>query len=282
LSPKFEKKIKNWLEKDPSWHQRLDNWMLYLWHNKVPRSFRFFGITHFLARFSLIASAPALAFFIYERISVAQATSATAALFLLFTFSSLLDQWSKSWRNSAELASVEAWVRIGDLITSVKSSATPAAKRDDTLVAALGVIEAYARQITKSPKGQISVSLALYSGSGSTKMSIRHRNPGNERPTGRNLKHLSRVHGHRACQEGPEPRVVADLKLFGKEGHFSPTQSKCNYRSIVIIPIKARTSENVKGFVSIDCVKPYAFHGTVAEQLIVTTEPLINHIEEQF
>jgi hypothetical protein len=279
---KFEIRIKNWLEKDPSFFERLDNLMFYYWYNKVPSSFRFFGLTHFLTKFSMIASAPALAFFVYKRIDATQATTAIVALFALFVVSSLLDQYSRNKSNAAELASVEAWVRIGDLITSVKSSATPEEKRDDTLIAALGVIEAYARQITKSPKGRVSVSLALYAGNGRTRMTIRHRNPGNERPTGRNLKHLERVHGHIACEAGPEPRVVSDLKSFGKEGFFSPTQSKCNYRSIIIIPITSRTTKQIKGFVSIDCVKPYAFHGAIAEQLIVTTEPLIDHIEEQF
>lgn len=281
-SNRFEKKVKDWLEKDPNFFDRLDNRMFYLWYNKVPTSFRFFGFTHFLAKFALVASTPILAHFVYNRITIVQAVTATALLFALFLLSSLLDELSKSKKNSAEQASVEAWVRIGDLITSVKSSATPAGTRDDTVIAALGVIEAYSRQITKSPKGHISVSLALYTGSSTSRMTIRHRNPGNERPTGRNLRNIERVHGHLACQAGPEPRVVSDLKSFGKLGYFSPTQSKCNYRSIVIIPIKSRTKDQIKGFVSIDCIRPFAFHGAIADKLIVMTEPLIDHIEEQF
>ncbi|MFW2545515.1 hypothetical protein ACN2XU_23040 [Primorskyibacter sp. 2E107] len=279
---KFERRVKVWVEEDPSSLQKLKNSVLFWYYNKIPRGLRFFGITHFLAKFGLIASAPSLAFFVYERITGLQAATATGVLFFLFVASSVLDNWSKGKNNAAEQASVEAWVRIGDLITSVKSSATPAANKDDTLTAALGVIEAYARQITKSPKRSISVSLALYDGKSTTSMKIRHRNPGNERPTGRKLKNLERVMGHIACQAGPEPRVVPDLRSFGKEAFFSPTQSTCTYRSIVILPITALGNGKIKGFVSIDCDRPHAFHGNIADQLVVTTEPLINHIEEQF
>lgn len=278
----FERKIDNWLNKDPSWLERRVNGVLFWWHNKVPRGLRFFGITHFFIRFALTASAPSLAYFVYEKITGLQAAIASGVLFFLFISSSLLDKWSQGKNNTSEQASVEAWVRIGDLITSVKSSATPAANRDDTLTAALGVIEAYARQITKSPKHSISVSLALYDGKSSSSMKIRHRNPGNERPTGRKLKNLEKVMGHIACQAGPEPRVVPDLRCFGKEAFFSPTQSTCTYRSIVIVPVTALGNGMIKGFVSIDCVRPHAFHGNIADQLVVTTEPLINHIEEQF
>lgn len=279
---KFDRKVEKWLNEDPNLFQQQTNNILFWWHNKVPRGLRFFGVTHFLTKFGLIASAPSLAIFVYERISGFQAAVATGILFVLFAVSSLLDRWSQAKNNPTEQASTEAWVRIGDLITSVKSSATPAANRDDTLTAALGIIEAYARQITKSPKQSISVSLALYDGKGTTSMKIRHRNPGNERPKGRGLKNLEKVIGHIACQVGPEPRVVADLKSFGKEAYFSPTQSKCTYRSIVIMPITALGNGQIKGFVSVDCHRPHAFHGNIADQLVVTTEPLINHIQEQF
>ncbi|MEI4234411.1 hypothetical protein [Roseovarius sp. D22-M7] len=279
---KFDVKVDAWLEKDPNWTERLRNSVLYWWFNKLPRELRFFGITHFITRFALLASAPALAFFVYERVTGLQASMATGALFMLFSLSSFLDKWSQHKSNTVEQATSEAWVRIGDLVTSVKSSATPAADRDPTVIAALGVIEAYARQITKSPKGSISVSLALYDGKSTTTMKIRHRNPGNERPTNRKLKNLERVLGHVACQAGPEPRVVPDLKAFGKDAFFSPTQQKCNYRSLVILPITALGNGQIKGFVSVDCERPHAFHGHIAEELVVTTEPIINHIEEQY
>lgn len=279
---KFKQKVASWLNDDPGTLSKLwSNW-LYWWHNKRPNGFRLLGLTHFAARFGLTASAPSLMYFVYDTIDGWKAASATGALFIIFSVSSFLDQWSQKKKNNVEQASTEAWVRIGDLITSVKSSATAASSRDDSVNAALGVIEAYARQITKSPKHTISVSLALYDGKSTSHMKIRHRNPGNERPTGRNLKHLERVLGHIACQTGPEPRVVSDLKAFGPNGFFSPTQEKCNYRSIVIFPITVRSTNKIKGFVSVDCKRAHAFHGNIARQLVVTTEPLINHIEEQF
>lgn len=279
---KFEVKIRKWLETDPNWFQRQLKSAQYFRYNRLRTKFRFFGLIHFVAKYSMIASSPAIAYFVYEKITATQATIAAITLLFLFILTSLLNSWSERKSNPADQASSEAWVRIGDLITSVKSSATLAANRDDTVIAALGVIETYARQITKSPKSTISVSLALYDGNSTTSMKIRHRNPGNERPTGRNLKNLNRVLGHRACQAGPEPRVVSDLKKFGSEGFFSPTQSVCNYRSMVIIPVTARGNGKIKGFVSIDSTQPHAFHGSIADVLVVTTEPLISHIEEQY
>jgi hypothetical protein len=279
---RFDKKVQHWLNDDPRWVVRQWNKVMFVWHNRMPMGFRFFGLVHWLVRFTLMASAPALAHFVYKRITLLEASYATAVLFFVFSLSSMLDAWSKRKNNTVDQASAETWIRIGDLITSVKSSATAAANKDDTITATLGVIEAYARQLTRSPKGKISVSLALYDGNSTTKMKIRHRNPGNERPTGRGLKHLERVLGHIACQAGPEPRVVTDLKAFGRDGYFSPTQSSCEYRAMALIPVKANSTEKIKGFISVDCNVPYAFSGNIIERLVVTCEPLTNHIEEQF
>lgn len=172
-------------------------------------------------------------------------------------------------------------VHVGDLVDSIKSDATPPAERDRTIVAALGIIEAFARRATRSRRKEVSVSLALYEGSGMAQMSIRHRNPGNERPIGRPLRELESVLGHRACRAGVNPRVVSDLKRFGKKGFRSPTHSSCDYRSILIVPMTSTERGNVKGFLSIDCATPHAFHGSVAEKLLVDCEPLIDHIRHQ-
>ncbi len=251
-------------------------------HNRVHHWFGIWPFFKLIAASITAASPPAIAHLIYQKISAPQAFIAAAALIFLLLFNKLIDKIHSIRDDSRALASQETWVRFGDLITSVKSSATLASNKDNTVSAALGVIETYTRQITKSPKGSISVSLALYNGNGTSAMTIKHRNPGNERPTGRRLRNLDNVVGHIACQEGPHPRVVADLKLLGQEVYFSPTQSKCTYRSLVIIPITASGNGKIKGFVSIDSVKPYAFHGSIADQLVVTTEPLISHIQDQY
>ena len=238
MEDKFERKVAEWLSEEPGtwvglWFDRLK----FLWWNKVPHSFRFFGVLHWIVKFAILASAPAIAFLVYKRITLAEAGFAVAGLFILHTLSSSLDAWSKRRQGGDALTPSEMWVRVGDLVQSVRSDATKAQQRDATIQACLGIIEGYARLITRSPKGRISVSLALYEGSSTTKMQIKHRNPGCERPVGRRLKNIESVLGHRACQQGVEPRVVNDLKLFGPKGFRSPTQAECSYRSICFIPM---------------------------------------------
>lgn len=279
---KINNKVDRWLIEEPTKLKTLYHWLLFARHNRLPKDFRLFGVTHWFVRFSLIASAPALAYYVYDRITLSQAVYAVLILFLLFSISSILDLWSKSKNKTLEQAYSETWVRIGDLITTVKSSATLQKNRDDTITAALGVIEGYARVITKSPKGEISVSLALYDGKSTSKMKIHHRNPGNDRPIGRYLKNLENVLGHRACIAGPAPRVVSDLKWFGKEIFSSPTHAVCKYRSILLVPITASKTGKIKGFLSVDCIRPHAFHGKCADQIVVTCEPLIDHIQDLF
>jgi len=278
----FEEKVTIWLEeREPGFFKRL--WLSFLFyrHNKWLREISWLKTMSWFIRFVASATAPAIAHFVYARISLPEALIATALLFVVFSANTIFEVWAKRKSSVVEVASAELWVRVGDLINSVKSSATPASDRDGSITATLSVIEGYARVVTGSSKGEISVSLALYDGRSTSSMKIKHRNSGNERPIGRGVRNLQRVFGHIACQSGLGPRVVHDLKSFGKEALFSPTQSSRNYRAILVIPIASSKTERIKGFVSIDCARPYAFFGNRSDRLVVTVEPLIDHIQEQ-
>lgn len=278
----FEKAVKIWLAEDESGIVgKIWNKISFVRHNTLLRDLSVGRSLGWVSRLATSASGPAITHFVFQKISLVQMAGASGVIFVLFTANSVIEQWLKRKSSIVDAASAETWVRIGDLITSVKSSATPADQRDSSITATLGVVEGYARTVTRSSKGEISVSLALYDGESTTKMKIRHRNPGNERPIGRPVRNLERVLGHVACQAGPGPRVVNDLKDFGKEAMFSPTQSSRNYRSLLLIPIISSRTQRVKGFISIDCGRPYAFYGNRAKQLVVTCEPLIDHIQEQ-
>jgi len=279
---KFDKKVASWLSEDePNLLGRLWKILLFIRYNTFLSGYSLGSLLSWLSRAAMSTSGPAITYFVFSKIALLEAAIASSAIFLLFTVNSVIEQWLKRKSSVVDAASAETWVRIGDLITSVKSSATPADERDSSITATLGVIEGYARTVTRSPKGGISVSLALYDGGSTQKMRIKHRNPGNERPIGRPVKNLSRVLGHIACQSGPGARVVNDLKEFGHEAMFSPTQSSRNYRSLLLIPITSSRTQKVKGFISIDSSTPYAFYRNRGAQLMVTCEPLIDHIQEQ-
>mgnify|MGYP001090570447 CR=1 FL=1 len=218
---KFDTKVAVWLTEDePSLLGKIWNRLLFLRHDTLLRDISIGRLLSWLSRLATSTSGPVITHFIFKKITLAEAAIASGVIFVLFTINSLLEQWLRRKSSVVDAASVETWVRIGDLITSVKSSATPAQERDGSITATLGVIESYARTVTRSLKGEISVSLALYDGGSTTKMKIKHRNPGNERPIGRPLKKLNKVLGHLACQSGPGARVVNDLEDFGREAKF--------------------------------------------------------------
>lgn len=176
----------------------------------------------------------------------------------------------------------EAMVRFGDLLGAFKTGSVPAARRADAVRACLGILEIYARRITKTTKGEVSVSFVQYAGSSVSKMKILHRNPGNLRPVDGREFDVRYVLGHHACQAGSSPRVVHELTHFGRDLQ-SPTQSNVEYRSIFFIPIEAAISgggTKMKGFVSIDCKRPYAFYGNRSREIAVTCRPIVDHLKD--
>ena len=159
---KFDTKVAVWLTEDePSLLGKIWNRLLFLRHDTLLRDISIGRLLSWLSRLATSTSGPVITHFIFKKITLAEAAIASGVIFVLFTINSLLEQWLRRKSSVVDAASVETWVRIGDLITSVKSSATPAQERDGSITATLGVIESYARTVTRSLKGEISVSLGV-------------------------------------------------------------------------------------------------------------------------
>ncbi|MBT1155718.1 hypothetical protein J1C56_08950 [Aminobacter anthyllidis] len=275
----FEHRVDLWLSEDFNVWQRFGRNALGLYHNKLPREFRLVGLTHWLSRTALASSAPGLAYF-YGSIPGWTAIVAGGGFFLAHSLVGVLDKLSKAKSSDDNDVQSEMIIRVGDLLSSLKSRIAKSSDKDDAIRACLGIIENYARTVTKSKKGDLSVSLVLFSGNSTTRMKVRHRNPGNNRPTNREFDGRSLL-GFHACGSGPAPRVVQDLKWFGKPALVSPTQQKVGYRSILIVPVQSSgTAGAIRGFVSIDCARPYAFYGNRSNVIMVTCEPVFSHINE--
>lgn len=282
LSPhdKFSQCVVRWLDDDYPWYSRWGRASAGIFYNRVPRHLRLMPALHWLSRHALAALSPFVALY-YGSIGRATAYVAAGGLFgvnLLVGFLGL----AAEPRAVAEDSQSEAMVRFGDLLSAFKSGSVPAGRRSDAIRACLGLLEIYARRITKASKQDISVSLVQYAGSSSSKMKILHRNPGNLRPVDGREFDTARVLGHYACDAGTAYRVVHQLRHFGK-GLQSPTQSRVEYKSIFFIPLDVPTADGgtrMKGFISIDCKRPYAFYGNRGREIAVTCRPIVDHMRD--
>lgn len=279
LSAKSKKILRRWLEDDHSWYWR--RWMKAgaFWYNKVPRQFRFWGLTHLLSRAVLIVSAPLTAVY-YDSITLVQAGVVGGGLIILNVFTSVADRMSKAGASSPSFTA-EGFLRIGDLLTAYKVNSIKAADRDAAIESCLGIIENIAIPETKSQRGDVSVNLITYVGNSTTQMKVRHRNPGNTRPKNRQFP-TDAVLGHYVCQRGNAPLTINNIKHFGKDFAASPTQNSYAYRSILLIPMLCNTPQGqvAKGFVSVDCTRPYAFYGNRANSIAVTSKPVLALLRE--
>lgn len=227
------------------------------------------------------SSGPAVAHVVFGSITLWMAGAASVAIFLGHSAVSLFDQMSKEKKKDTAGSEADLVIRFGEIIASLESQAIDPENTDSSITSTLGVLEIVSRRVTKGQKGEIGVSLATYNGHHVNELKIRHRNPGNERPIGRKFAGTF-VLGHHACQAGTDPRVVHDLRAFGKKACVSPTQSSFGYRSIFFIPLSRKINgiETPLGFISIDSTNAYAFYGNRANTVIVTCEPFINHIQD--
>ncbi len=278
---KFEALKQAWIEDRYAWHQRFVRWLKGFYYNRFPKRFRVYGVLHWVAKTAMASSAPVVAW-IYGSITGILAGVVAGSIFIGHSAVSFLDNLSKEKASQSGDNQTDIVVRFGDLLAAHRVRKTlDEIERDDAIRACLGVLEVFSRQITKSQSGDLSVSLLLYIGNSRSRMKIRHRNPGNTRPVNREVD-ADRMLGHTACVNGALPRVVHDVREFGKSSVSSPTQSKADYRSIFFFPLAADEGEQkvVRGFVSIDCKQPYAFYGNRSNSIIVTCEPILNHIGE--
>lgn len=279
----FEAKVERWLLDEKGFLEVLIDHVRFIYFNKRPKGFGFSSFAHWFLKLAIFISGPALSFAVYEKITINQAVLAIIGLATLYCITWYFERRSASSKSKDTVTNEALWVQFGDLIDSVKSEATLKANKDKSVRAALGIIQNYSQTITKSSKQEISVTVALYRGSGMNNMTIFARNPSNDRPLGRRIHDLDYILGHRACLHGADPRVVGDLKRFGKKAFKSPTQAKCSYRSILLVPLTIDKGEvtEMRGFLSIDCVRPHAFHGSHADEILMTCEPFISHVKQQ-
>jgi hypothetical protein len=237
-------------------------------------------VLYWLSRHALAAASPFVALY-YGSIGAATAYIAAGGLFTVNLVVGFLGLAAEP-KKLADDSSAEAMVRFGDLLSAFKQKSVPVGRRGDAIRACLGIIEIQARRITRSEKGEISVSLVQYAGSSLAKMKILHRNPGNLRAVDGREFDASHVLGHHACRAGIDYRVVHQLSHFGR-GLQSPTQSRVDYKSIFFIPLEVPDSTGrgrMKGFVSIDCRRPYAFYGNRAREIAVTCRPVVDHLKD--
>lgn len=137
--------------------------MLGLYHNKLPRELRPLGVMHWSTRTALASAAPGVAHF-YGTIAGWTALVAAGGIFLAHSVVGILDRLSKAKKSDATDIQSEMIIRVGDLLTSLKSRTVKPSDRDDAIRACLGILENHARIVTKSKKGELSVSLVLFSG----------------------------------------------------------------------------------------------------------------------
>lgn len=279
LSEKSKVFVNRWLEEDHSWLFRQRMRIMALWHNKVPRTFRFFGALNLVFKGALICAGPAAAAF-YGSVPIASAATVALVLVALNLGTAFADRYSKVKSNGSDYQS-EAAVRFGDLLSTVRKGGIPVGQRDMATAACLGIIENFCLPITKAQKGEISVALIMYEGSSIAKLKVAKRNPGNERPVNRPIK-AEHLLGHYACQHGASPRVVNHIGHFGRDFAMSPTQTRVNYKSILILPLECDSAEGkkIRGFVSIDSTRPYAFFGNRANVVVVVCDPIISQLRE--
>lgn len=279
LNDRSKELLRRWLEDDHRWFFRW--WMKAgaIWYNKVPKRLRLSWLIHVIARGAMIASAPAIALF-YGSITATQATVVSGGLIVLNLVTTLADRLSKQKVTPPDFAT-DGLVRVGDLLSAYKSNAIKADERGGAIEACLGIIESIALPVTKSQKGEVAVTLILYQGTGAGKMRVRHRNPGNTRPKGRDVD-TERILGHHVCQRGNTPLTINNIKHFGPDFSQSPTQTKYDYKSILLIPVVCDTPKGqmTKGFVSIDCNHPYAFYGNRANSIAVMAKPIMSQLQE--
>lgn len=229
----------------------------------------------------MASSAPAAAWY-YGSINGPVATSVGIAIFAGHSLVSFFDRLSKDKTSGSSESNSDILIRFGDLLGAHKvDGEMEEAERAEALRACLGILEIFSRQIAKAKQGDLSVSLLTYLGSSTTRMKVRYRNPGNTRPQNREVN-AEGLLGHAVCKSGDAPRVVNDIREFGKPAMSSPTQSKVDYRSILFYPIVSNddAGNTVSGFVSIDCKQPYAFFGNRSNDIVVTCEPILSHISE--
>jgi hypothetical protein len=264
-----------WLNEQPGFFTRQKRKAQAWAYNRIPRELRFSGLMAAVSKLLLICAPPGTAY-ATGTLNFVQAVVAGGLLTFLNISSYVFSKISSFDRKSPNES--EMIVRLGDLLSSISKGSVPSQERATAIRACLGLIENASMGILRLKKGDISVSLVVFSGTGEGKMKVAFRNPGNIRPENRECESRYLL-GYHVCKRGTDPRILNDIKQF-KGTLKSPTQQKPNYRSIFLIPLEADIGDTrcAKGFVSIDCGRPFAFWGNKANAIVISCVPIVTHL----
>jgi hypothetical protein len=273
--------VSSWVENPGAFMENF----LAVWHNRIPRSFRPLAVSRDALRLGLAASGPLVAFYTtkqdptVESELLAYAVYGSSALLAGHLILSLLEKLARQRSEKTPLPDSIA-VRSGEIIAMMRSPRTQQDK-DTAICSGLGLIQQYVALLAKLPPDSVSVSVCTYRGS-SQRMQIRHRNVGNGRRVGPVNAPIWSILGHHACQDGTAPKVVHDLRRMQEEFQRSPSESPCNYRSFLIIPLETTRNgqKSMLGFLSIDAERPFAFYGNRSRKIIGNCNPIIEMTNE--
>ncbi|NSY41194.1 hypothetical protein [Leisingera sp. ANG59] len=277
---RFEKQKARWLAEEPSFINRCWDALCFYRYAFPWVQFSWYKLPYVLAQLGLAASGPAIAYHTADKLEKWHAIYIFLGVLVVLVLAAFLSGTPERRAGRISKPIQTIWVRFGNLLNTVKSGATPSAQKNPSIEFTLALATSLAAQVTGIKQSEFAASLVLYDGDERVRMKIDHRDRGSDRPIGRQINDLETVLGHHACQSGAAPRVVADVKRFGKYGLKSPTQSRPNYRSIFLHPVTSVQKGSVAGFMSVDCTVPHAFHGHRADDLAALLEPLKAHIEE--
>lgn len=278
---RFDRELQIWLEGELGTSRRLSNWFRSKYHNAPSFSFRWSALPNLGTQLALTASGPVIAYHTSGSLEPKQATALFLLILAVLLVFKAVDAWYKKKADRISGPMQTIWVRVGDLLNSVKSSATRKGDQGSSIEASLAIAVSIAAEVSHAKLDDVAASLVLYTGTGYGKMKVAHRDRGSRRPVNRSVQDLETLLGHHACQrEAGAPRVIGDLKRFGPLGYKSPTQQRPQYRSIFFHPVASSKSRELRGFISVDCTLPYAFHGTRADDLAALLEPIKAHIED--
>jgi len=275
----FEMRVERWLNDQVTLPTKLGRSLQAYRHNNLS-GWSAWTAGHWTSRTAMASSGPGIAYLSGGAVPLTTAAVLFGGLFVAHSAVSFLERRATGKKRGPNPTTIDAMVRIGDFLSSQTVVRAKPEEKHAAIVAALGLLEVLAREVTCRRKGEIAVSLATYEGSSRSKMRLRFRNPGNDRPQNRTFD-ASDLLAHRCCAAGTGPRFVNDLRGFGEKARRSPTQSSVTYRSFLIFPLRAERGgeEKVIGFLSIDSSTPYSFFGNRATSIVVNAQPIVTHIQ---
>ncbi len=277
---KFNRELKVWLNDESSIIRELRDGFLFRWYFRKRKKFRWRKVPHQIVIMGLAASGPAIALWTANLTDEFVALAIFCSTLFLMFLTSTLSTWGRRRDGTLPDKMQLVWVQFGDLLNTVRSDATPAKDKNRSIDVTLSLMVSLAAQITELELNQISASLLLYGDENMASIGVAYRHRASSRPIRYDFENPEALLGHHSCEKDSNPRVVADFRRFGSFARKGSSQGNPKYRSLFIQPVLSRTEGRVRGFISIDCDIPHAFHSSRSDDLVVLIEPLKAHIED--